>query len=90
MFVHKCEAQLDYLQQINIAAQQLVLIVGVASELSNGSGYHPWKLSVLQGDRQLPVRHSRNPLTVAGVWPFSSLTHHSNVVVFSDDMSYPL
>lgn len=50
LLVHKCEAQLYYLEQIHIAAQQLVLIVSVASELSDRSGYNTWKLRVLQAD----------------------------------------
>lgn len=50
LFVHEGEAQLDDLQQVHVAAQQLVLIVGVASEFTDWSGHHTWKLRVLKKD----------------------------------------
>lgn len=89
MLVHKREAQLDYLEQVHVAAQQLVLIVSVASELSDWSGYYTWKLGVLEQDRQLVMPHGNRPVSDS-FSPSPSTTHHSNVVVFSDNMSDPL
>lgn len=47
LLIHKSEAQLDYLEQVHIAAQQLVLVVSIASEFSDWSGNNTWKLCVL-------------------------------------------
>lgn len=95
MFIHKREAQLDYLEQIHIAAQQLVLIVSVASEFSDRSGHYTWKLRILRGRQVLqrdkkawPGHEAKVSQALSHVSACS--THHSDVVVLSDDMSDPL
>lgn len=38
ILVHESETELNDLQKINIAAQQLILVVGLRSELADGTG----------------------------------------------------
>lgn len=48
LFIKKGEAQLDDFEEINITSQKLVLVVCIASELSNRPRHHARELSVLQ------------------------------------------
>ena len=48
VLVHEAEAQLDDLQQVHVAAQQLVLVVHRAAELPDGPHHHARELRVLE------------------------------------------
>lgn len=47
LFIKESETQLDDLKEVNIASQQLVLVICIASKLSNGPRHHTRELSVL-------------------------------------------
>lgn len=47
IFVHKREAELDDLQEVDITPQQLVLVVHCAAKLADGPDNHSWKFCVL-------------------------------------------
>lgn len=46
-FVHERQAELDDLQQIHVAPQQLVLVVHCAAELTDRPDHHPGEFCVL-------------------------------------------
>ena len=48
MFIVECETQLYQLEQIDIALQELVLVVRSTPELPNWFGHYPWELCVLE------------------------------------------
>lgn len=47
IFVHEREAELDDLQEVDVAPEQLVLVVHCAAELSDGPDHHSRKFCVL-------------------------------------------
>lgn len=47
IFVHEREAELDDLQEVDVAPEQLVLVVHCAAELADGPNHHSRKLCVL-------------------------------------------
>lgn len=47
IFVHEGEAELDDLQEVDVAPEQLVLVVHCAAELADGPDHHSRKLCVL-------------------------------------------
>lgn len=47
LLIKKGQTKLDYLEEVHIATQELVLVVCIATELTNGSCNHSRKLSVL-------------------------------------------
>ena len=47
VLVHEGEAELDDLQQIHVAPQQLVLVIHRAPKLSDRPHHHPGELCVL-------------------------------------------
>ena len=47
MFIHKCETNLDDLEQVHITAQQLVLVISRTSEFSDRPGNYPRKFCIL-------------------------------------------
>ena len=51
ILVVKCHSQLDQLEQVHIALEQLILVVGGTLELPNWFSYHSRKLCVLWEQR---------------------------------------
>ncbi len=46
--IRKSEPELNDLEEVHIAAQRLVVILGGTLEIANRSRYDPWEFSVLQ------------------------------------------
>jgi len=65
LLVHEGEAQLNDLQQVHVAAQQLVLVVGVAAEHPDRPGDYTRKLGVLATQHRSMRESRHNPRTIS-------------------------
>lgn len=58
IFIHKCETKLDNLEEIDVTAEQLILVVGGRSKFANRSSDDTWKsqdyYTILQSHTNLP------------------------------------
>ena len=72
--VHEGQAQLDDLQEVNVAAQQLVLVVGVAAELPDGPGDDARELCVLVNTQRYDASH----VTTRTVWSHGLFVEKDN------------
>lgn len=92
LLIHESQAQLDYLQQVHITPQQLILVICIAPELSNGPGDNTREFCILQKHNKqakrmfVSVTHTQHLNNSKG----TLLTNHSNIVEFPDDLSDPL
>lgn len=89
ILVHEGEAQLDDLQKVHVAPEQLVLVVHRAAKLTDGSHHHPGELCVLGEERHsrtiLPSEHVTNK---ARLTPRGRGAHyHSDIVVALNDLA---